>query len=343
MNALSEHEQFRYKQHIKLANISHAGQMKLKNARVLCIGAGGLGSPLLLYLAAAGVGTLGIVDNDDIQLHNLQRQILYQQQHIGQKKVAIAQQQLTALNEHVNIITYPEKLNLTNALDIISQYDIIADCSDNFTTRYLVNDACFQLNKPYVYASILEFTGQCSVFLGKSSPCFRCVFPEPSSAMSCQDMGVLGVLPGLLGTIQATEIMKWILSLGDLLAGRLLTIDALKMQFSEYQFTKNPDCDLCAGRTISSYEITAEELKPLLENDEILLLDVRTALERQQFHIGGVWIPLNELAYRTQELDKTKPIVAYCKSGVRSMEAVKILLAAGFASVKNLTNGLSGY
>jgi adenylyltransferase/sulfurtransferase len=201
---------------------------------------------LLLYLTAAGIGTIGIIDNDVVEVSNLQRQILYQTTHISYKKAFIAKQQLTALNPHIDIYVYIERFALKNAHELINQYDIVADCSDNFTTRYLINDTCYALNKPYAFASIAQFSGQCSLFIGKDSPCLRCLFPsQPMAVPDCREGGVLGVLPGLLGIMQATEIIKWILKLNDTLAGHLLTIDILKMQFSKLQLIKNPECPLC--------------------------------------------------------------------------------------------------
>jgi adenylyltransferase/sulfurtransferase len=237
-----------------LEEVGFAGQLKLKNARVLCIGAGGLGSPLLLYLTAAGVGTIGIVDDDKVELSNLQRQILYQEAHLSQQKVLIAKQQLMALNSNTHITVYPERFNADNAESIVSQYDIIADCSDNFLTRYLVNDIAFSLNKPYVFASVTQFTGQCAIFLGQKSPCFRCLFPvAPPADISppCMSSGVLGVLPGLLGTLQATEILKWLLGLDNSLAGNLLTIDLLTMKFETLRFQRNTECTLCTQQEVA--------------------------------------------------------------------------------------------
>lgn len=246
MTYLTEHEKTRFKHHLKISEIGENGQVKLKNSRVLCIGAGGLGSPLLLYLAASGIGTIGIADDDIVQLDNLHRQVLYNHKHINHKKIDIAQDHLQLLNENINIIKYPMKICSNNAADLFNQYDIIADCSDNFITRYLVSEVCFKLNKPYVYASVLKFKGQCSTFLGNDTPCFRCLYPNREQVISLNENGVLGMLPGILGTIQATEIIKWILEFGELLTGRLLTVDVLKMQFREFGYSKNPECRVCA-------------------------------------------------------------------------------------------------
>jgi len=353
---LSAAELSRYAKHIKLAHIGLDGQIKLKQARVLCVGAGGLGSPLLLYLAAAGVGTIGIVDDDVVQLDNLQRQILYQSNHVDVKKVLQAKNQLNALNPHIHIEIYPQRLTLANAAELITQYDIVADCSDNFATRYLVNDVCFYLKKPFVSASISQFEGQCTFFLGSEAPCYRCLFPAlpaMQTMVDCATAGVLGVLPGILGTIQATEILKWILQIGDLLTGRLLMIDALKMQFREIQFQKNPECELCVYKKPldllalpescdSLNGISVQELKAWFDsNKDIQLLDVRTAQENEMNNIGGILIPLSELSHRLNELNTQKPIVVYCQSGKRSLQALKILSERDFKSIRYLQGGLN--
>lgn len=247
---ISSDEIERYAQQIKLESIGLSGQKKLKRAKVLCVGAGGLGSSLLMYLAAAGVGTIGIVDDDVIELNNLQRQILYRSSSINEYKVTYAKQQLIDMNPHVDIHIYPEKLTLTNAQRIIEQYDIIADCSDNFATRYLINDVCFYANKPYVFASVSKFQGQCAVFLRENHACFRCIFPDiPLNNVfaDCNNTGVLGTLPGILGTMQATEIIKWLLNTGELLIDSLLVIDILNMSFKKYRLVKNVACRLCVN------------------------------------------------------------------------------------------------
>lgn len=248
---LTGEERLRYAQQLNLSEIGTAGQQKLKSARVLCVGAGGLGSPLLLYLAAAGVGTIGIIDADHIELSNLHRQVLYQTADIGMSKAVLAQQQLLALNPQLSIHAYAESLSVSNAHTLIQAYDIVADCTDNFSTRYVINDICYSLNMPWVFASVAQFSGQCSVFLGASSACFRCLFPtipahNPFS--NCNADGVIGVIPGLLGMIQATEILKWILKIGKLLVNRLLVIDSLNMDFQHYDLVKNPSCRLCMLR-----------------------------------------------------------------------------------------------
>lgn len=244
---LSSEELKRYDQQIKLLQIGTSGQLKLKNARVLCVGTGGLGSALTFYLAAAGVGTIGLIDPDQVDLSNLHRQILFTTTDVGCDKTIAAKKTLHALNQHIDIHTYTEKLNTDNANTLIRQYDIIADCCDNFTTRYLINDTCYHLNKPYVFASVGSFAGQCSLFAGRETPCFRCIFPQDDiqkNIPTCHEGGVLGVLPGLLGVIQATEIIKWITQYRDTLKGYLLIIDILKMNFKKIIISKNPHCPL---------------------------------------------------------------------------------------------------
>lgn len=361
---LTPNELKRYARQITLSSIGIEGQLKLKQARVLCVGAGGLGTPLLLYLAAAGVGTIGIVEDDQIDMSNLPRQILYHDEHIGRSKGEVAQQQLRLINPHLTLQTYFTRLDVHNALDIIHSYDIVADCSDNFFTRYVVNDSCFKAQKPYVTASISKFEGQCAMFLGTQGPCLRCLFPVPpseDSLLNCEEGGVLGVLPGLLGMIQATEIMKWILQLGELLVGKVLMVNALRMQFREFQLSPNPDCEGCAHyrmmepvnvpyadlrsqKKMNEYTISVEELKEALErNEDIQLIDVRTPEKHQAFNIGGKLIPLDDLGQHLHEVDANKLIVTYCTSGGRSMRALQFLLDAGFTSVKSLEGGMTAW
>lgn len=350
----------RYAQQLKLQNIGLEGQLKLKKSRVLCIGAGGLGSSVLLYLAASGVGVIGIVDDDQVELSNLQRQILYQHQHIGSQKSQVAKKQLEALNPSILVVAYDARLDLSNASNIIAQYDIVVDCSDNFYTHYLINDVCFYLNKPYIFASISKFKGQCAFFFRKDKPCFRCLFPISSTKNAlpdCAEDGVLGVLPGLLGTIQATEVIKWILELNDSLLGYLLVVDVLKMQFQKFNLTHNPDCDLCVHKKSTEFllktyhdsiddfsenVILASELREKLKNkQDFLLLDVRTAVENLAYNLGGLLIPIDQLADRLSELDSCEKIIVYCQSGKRSMEAVRILRSANFKFVKHLQGGVN--
>lgn len=357
-NFLSADEIIRYAQQIKLSEIGLEGQKKLKQARVLCIGLGGLGSPLLLYLAAAGVGKLGIIDHDQVELTNLHRQILYRTQDLNQSKAILAKQHLLALNPDIEVQAYPQKLTQNNVEALINQYDIIADGSDNFMTRYLIHDSCFKFNKPYVYASAGQFQGYCALFHANSeSPCLHCLFPKTTSDINvnCATDGVLGVLPGLLGILQATEIIKWIVKLGTGLAKRLLTVNLLTMSFKEIHLRKNPDCQLCVYRefvhepipdivsaetiSLKDYAISAQQLIHLLQKNNTSLVDVRSAAEHTDKNIGGQLIPLIELPDRLNELNLKHTIILYCHSGNRSLAAVKLLLAAGFTSVKYLQNG----
>lgn len=339
----------RYAHQIKLSEIGLEGQMILKNTRVLCVGAGGLASPLLLYLAAAGVGTIGIVDDDKVEVSNLQRQILYTTENIGTKKISNAKQHLTALNPHINVTMHDTRLHSTNAEDLIAQYDIVADCSDNFATRYLINDTCFQLNKPFVFASIYQFSGQCALFSRKHKMCFRCLFPalpKSQELPNCDLGGVLGVLPGLLGTIQATEILKYVLNIGESLLGRLLYIDILKMSFTTFTLSPNPECELCHHGIAndSPDEISVYELQKKLDAEEnIFLLDVRTAEEHCLYNIGGTLIPLDQLLERLHELNRHDDIVVYCHLGQRSLSAALLLKKANFHSVRSLAGGLKSW
>lgn len=358
-HSLSTDELIRYSQQIKLDEIGFQGQEKLKNARVLCVGLGGLGSPLLLYLAAAGVGTLGIVDDDVVELSNLQRQILYRLPQVALQKTVAASATLLALNPSIQVNTYSEKLTENSAAKLISQYDIIADGSDNFYTRYLIHDVCFELDKPYVYASASQFQGHCSIFYGSKGPCFRCLFPMPPSSdtiPNCDTGGVLGVLPGLLGIIQAAEIIKWILKIGNSLEKRLLLIDLLKMTFKEVHLSQNPDCKLCVHHQpltipinpincqhsidFKKHAITSEQLSEFFQHDSTMLIDVRTAKEHEIQNIGGKLLPLTELPRRLSELKRNYNIILYCQSGKRSLLALNILLEAGFTSVNYLIGGL---
>lgn len=352
---LSSDELDRYSQQIKLREIGLSGQEKLKNARVLCVGLGGLGSSLLLYLAAAGVGRLGLVDADTIELSNLQRQVLYRFPQVSLAKTASAAEQILALNSDIQVDTYYEKFTEKNATPLINQYDIVADGSDNFLTNYLIHDVCFKQQKPYVYASASKFQGYCSLFRGNEGPCLRCLFPtppDPKLIPSCEAGGVLGVVPGLLGTIQATEIIKWIVEIGDLLEKRLLMVDLLKMTFKEIQLFQNPDCPLCIHQqpldkltypsTLESYSITSEDMLRLLKHPTVTLIDVRSAEEHQAKNIGGKLLPLSELPGRLKELNPHHTLILYCHSGRRSILALNILLEAGFSSVKYLINGIRG-
>src|SRR3954468_19636576 len=363
---LSNDEILRYSRHLIMPEVGMEGQLKLKAARVLCIGAGGLGSPLALYLGAAGVGTIGVVDFDVVDYTNLQRQIIHTTADVGKKKLDSAAEKLKAINPFLNIKKFDTRLSSDNALELFKDFDIIADGTDNFPTRYLVNDACVLTGKPNVYASIFRFEGQASIFATKDSPCYRCLYPEPpppGMVPSCAEGGVLGVLPGLLGLIQATETIKLILKAGDPLIGRLLLVDALGMKFRELRLRKNPDCPVCGpNRTITELidyqefcgirgeeapvsanvpEIQPEELKRRLDSGEdIFVLDVREPHEYQICNLNGYLIPLGDLPKRMNELDSSREIVAHCRSGVRSGKAVDFLRQAGFRKVKNLSGGI---
>ncbi len=364
--ALSNDEILRYSRHLIMPEVGMEGQQKLKAARVLCIGAGGLGSPLALYLGAAGVGTLGIVDFDVVDYTNLQRQIIHSTADVGRNKLDSAAEKLKAINPFLNIRKFETRLTSENALELFRDFDIIADGTDNFPTRYLVNDACVLSGKPNVYGSIFRFEGQASVFATKDGPCYRCLYsdpPPPGLVPSCAEGGVLGILPGLVGVIQATEVIKLILGKGDPLIGRLLLIDALGMKFRELKLRKNPDCPACGThRTITKLidynefcgirgeekpvdagipEIQVEELKRRLDaGDDLFVLDVREPHEYQICNINGHLIPLGDLPKRVNELDSSREIVAHCRSGVRSAKAVAFLQQSGFKKVHNLAGGI---
>jgi sulfur-carrier protein adenylyltransferase/sulfurtransferase len=365
--SLNKEEILRYSRHLIMPEVAMEGQQKLKAARVLCVGTGGLGSPLALYLAAAGVGTLGIVDFDVVDYTNLQRQVIHHTKDVGRRKLDSASEKIAALNPFVDIKRFDTMLTSANAVEIFKDFDIIADGTDNFATRYLVNDACILSGKPNVYASIFRFEGQASVFGVEDGPCYRCLYPEPPPpglVPSCAEGGVLGVLPGLLGIIQATEVIKLILGSGDPLVGRLLLVDALGMKFSELKIRKDPDCPVCgANPTVKELidyeqfcgvrgeeqsvaagasEITPIELKKRLDSGEdIFILDVREPHEYEICNLQGHLIPLGELPKRVQELDPNREIVAHCKGGVRSAKAVAFLQEAGFKNVVNLSGGIS--
>jgi adenylyltransferase/sulfurtransferase len=363
---LSNDEILRYSRHLIMPEVGMVGQQKLKAAKVLCIGAGGLGSPLALYLTAAGVGTLGIVDFDVVDYTNLQRQIIHTTDDVGRKKLDSAADKLKAINPFLNLRTFETKLTSANALDLFREFDIIADGTDNFPTRYLVNDACVLTGKPNVYGSIFRFEGQASVFATEEGPCYRCLYPEPPPpglVPSCAEGGVLGILPGLIGVIQATETIKLILGQGDSLAGRLLLVDALGMKFRELKLRKNPECPACGkNRTITKlidYEefcgirgqeepagndvpaVTVQELKKKLDaKADIFILDVREPHEYQICNLKGYLIPVGDLPKRVNELDSSREIIAHCRSGVRSAKAVNFLRRSGFKKVYNLTGGI---
>lgn len=355
----------RYARHLVLPGVGKEGQQKLKTARVLVVGAGGLGSPAALYLAAAGVGTLGILDSDAVDVSNLQRQILHSTSSVGVSKVVSAKDRLNAHNPHVSVVTHNIRLRSDNAMETLNDYNIIIDGSDNFPTRYLINDACVLLKKPMVYGSIFRFEGQVTVFYPPDGPCYRCAYPEPPPphlVQDCADAGVLGVLPGIIGTLQATEAIKLIVGSGRPLIGRLMMVDALEMQFREIQVKRNAQCPVCGNHPtvtkLIDYEefcagkrkaptagsITVEELRQRLErNNNVFILDVRDHEEFRIANIGGYLIPLSELPARIDELDPLREIVVVCHHGTRSAYAVAYLRQMGFSNVKNLVGGIDAW
>jgi adenylyltransferase/sulfurtransferase len=380
---LSNEEISRYSRHLILPEVGMEGQQKLKAAKVLCVGTGGLGAPLALYLAAAGIGTLGLVDFDTVDASNLQRQIIHSTATVGMLKVDSAEKMLKGLNPFMNVVKHNTMLTSANALEIFKDYDVIADGTDNFQTRYLVNDACVLLGKPNAYGSIFRFEGQASVFATEEGPCYRCLYPEPPPpglVPSCAEGGVLGILPGLVGVIQATEVIKLILGIGDSLAGRLLLVDALGMNFRTLKLRKNPECPACGTHEIkelidydqfcgiekpksagplevSSHgdtpqgvpivdgipQVSVEQYKARLDaGDAPFLLDVREPHEYQIVNLGAPLIPLGEVEKRASELaaHKNDEVVVHCKSGGRSQKAALMLKNAGFTHVSNLAGGI---
>ena len=373
---LTREELTRYARHVILPDVGIDGQRRLKAARVVCVGAGGLGSPAALYLAAAGVGTLGIVDCDDVDASNLQRQILHDTAGMGRPKVESARDRLKAINPNVSVEMHHVRLTSANALGILERYDVVLDGADNFPTRYLVNDACVLLGKPNAFGAIFRFEGQASVFAAKNGPCYRCIYPEPPPpglVPSCAEAGVFGVLPGIVGTIQATETIKLILGVGETLVGRLLVYDAMRMAFRELKVPKDRDCPVCGThptvRELIDYEafcglkpaepqpaepagpaelgalspiITVDELKARWDRgDRPFLLDVREVVEHQLVRLeGDVLIPLGELVARQQELDPDREIVVYCHHGNRSGRATAYLRHNGFTHARNLRGGI---
>jgi len=356
-------ELLRYSRHLTLPEVGVAGQERLRAARVLLIGAGGLGSPAAMYLAAAGVGTIGLVEFDRVELSNLQRQLLHGTAAVGQSKLESARARLADLNPHVRVEGYPTALTAANAMEILAPWDLVVDGSDNFPTRYLVNDACILLKKSYVYGSIFRFDGQLSVFGTPGGPCYRCLFaepPEPGLVPSCAEAGVLGVLPGVIGSLQALEAIKLILGVGEPMVGRLLLFDALSLRFRELAIRRDPGCAVCGDAPtvtrLIDYEafcgvgapaalasdLTPAELHTLLGADAPpLLIDVREAWEFELARIpGSSLIPLHELPARIPGIDSRRPIVTICHHGLRSRTAQQLLQAAGFHDVRNLAGGI---
>jgi sulfur-carrier protein adenylyltransferase/sulfurtransferase len=369
---LSNEELARYSRHITLPEVGVEGQRKLKAARVLCVGAGGLGSPLAFYLAAAGIGTLGLVDFDVVDSSNLQRQIIHSTRDVGRKKLDSAAEKLSALNPALKIVKHETMLSSANAMEILRDYDIVADGTDNFPTRYLVNDACVLLGKPNVYGSIFRFEGQASVFATENGPCYRCLYPEPPPpglVPSCAEGGVLGILPGLVGVIQATEVIKLILGQGEPLIGRLLLVDSLGMRFRELKLRKNPECPVCgehpAVTELIDYhqfcgvappapqeqavkngipQMSVQELKQRRDSgDDIFILDVREPFEYQIANIGGTLIPMNQVPGRLSEIDRSREIVVHCAVGGRSQRVAEFLKQNGYEKVSNLAGGIKAW
>jgi adenylyltransferase/sulfurtransferase len=365
--SLSQHEVARYSRHLIMPEVGMEGQKRLKAASILLIGAGGLGSPLALYLAAAGVGRIGLVDFDVVDFSNLQRQVLHGTPDVGRSKLQSARDRLKAINPEVTVDLFETRLTSENALRICDPYDLVIDGTDNFPTRYLVNDICVLLGKPNVYGSLFRFDGQASVFYPPHGPCYRCLYPEPpppGEVPSCAEGGVLGILPGLIGCIQATEAVKLILGKGEPLIGRLVLYDALAMKFREFKVRRNPRCPLCGDHpTITKLidyeefcgvrgqevpaaavdgETTVEELKARLDRgDKLVVLDVRNLEEIQICRIPGtVVIPLPELPHRLRELDPQREMVVHCKSGMRSAKAIAFLKQQGFTKLRNLKGGI---
>ena len=359
----------RYSRHLTLPEVGVEGQLRLRGSSAIVVGAGGLGSPLGIYLAAAGVGRIGIVDFDVVETSNLQRQVLYSTQDVGRPKIELAQERLQAINPHVKVEPHAERLTAENALELLAPYDLVIDGTDNFPTRYLVNDACVLLGKPNVYGSIFRFEGQASVFWARKGPCYRCLYPEPpapGAVPNCAEGGVLGVLPGVIGCVQATEAIKLLLDRGESLIGRLLLFDALEMRFRELQLRKDPRCPVCGEhptiRELVDHDVVcdlAPEVPPTSPDGHLdvrslkqrqdagerpLLVDVRTPQEWQICRLeGALLIPLQELPSRLDDLDRRHEIVVYCHVGVRSAMAVSFLRKHGFERARNLEGGIDAW
>jgi molybdopterin/thiamine biosynthesis adenylyltransferase/rhodanese-related sulfurtransferase len=360
---MTKDEQLRYSRHMIMPEVGPEGQQRLNQARVLCIGAGGLGSPAALYLAAAGIGKLGLVDFDDVDLSNLQRQILHGTKDVGRKKLDSARDRLRDVNPSIEIETHECRFASANAMEIVSRYDLVVDGSDNFPTRYLSNDVCVFAKKPNVYGSVFRFDGQTTVFAPHlGGPCYRCLFPEPpppGSVPNCAQAGVLGVLPGIVGTIQANEAIKLILGVGEPLIGRLLYFDALKMKFREFNLRRDPQCPVCGdsptitkpidyeqfcGASMSEIPtVSVRELKQRIDaHENFQLVDVREPFEHDLASINGArLIPLGELSDRLNELDRGQLTIVHCHSGQRSAQAVRLMREAGFENVFNLEGGIA--
>ncbi|MER3602385.1 MAG: molybdenum cofactor biosynthesis protein MoeB [Nitrososphaerota archaeon] len=367
-HGFTQEELVRYSRHLLMPEVGLEGQRRLKQARVLVVGMGGLGNPASIFLAAAGVGTIGIADFDKVERSNLQRQVLYSERDLGRSKLDVAEERLRAINPHVEVRRHAVKLDSSNALDVLRDYDVVIDGTDNFPTRYLLNDACALLGKPDVYASIFRFEGQASVFDAKRGPCYRCLYPlppPPGLVPSCAEGGVLGVLPGIMGSLQALEAIKLILGKGEPLIGRLLYFDGLKLRFHEFAVPKDPNCPVCGHnptiRQLIDYEdfcrtseqalleqgmeVEPQELRRWLqEGRDLVLLDVREPFEYELGALpNAVLIPLRELAARANELDTARTIVVYCHMGERSAMALQLLRSLGFRRVKHLRGGIDAW
>ncbi len=359
---LTDSERSRYARHLVLPEIGEAGQRKLRSASVFIVGAGGLGSPVAMYLAAAGVGRIGLADFDRVDSSNLQRQILYGESSVGKRKLDAARERLSDLNPHVRVETFNEALTSRNALQLLEPYDVVVDGTDNFPTRYLVNDACALLGKPNIYGSVYRFEGQASVFDARRGPCYRCLYPEPPPAHlvpSCAEGGVLGVLPGIIGTIQAAEAIKLIADVGEPLIGRLLMFDALAMSFRTVRLAKNAECRLCGPKRtirelidyeefcnpVNELDITASELSERISRgDKMVLVDVREPHEWDGGHLElAMHIPLQQVPARANEIPADEEIVMICRSGGRSARAQQVLMSNGYKKVKNLVGGMLGW
>ena len=376
LTELSPKELSRYARHLSLPEVGRQGQTRLKNSRVLIVGVGGLGSPVALYLAAAGVGTLGLVDFDEVDITNLQRQILHGTEEIGKPKLESAKKRISSVNPNVQIVKHSCRLDSHNALEILENYDVVVDGTDNFPTRYLVNDACVLLGKPNVYGSIFRWEGQVSVFAKDGGPCYRCLFrepPPPGLVPNCAEAGVLGVLPGVVGSLQALEVIKLILDEGDSLVGRLLIFDALELKWREVKLKRNPDCPVCGDeptqKELIDYDVFCGlqgeqsedprdslkrfcEMEPSQLKDQLgsnnppFVLDVRESFEWDIVNLGdfgSYLIPLGELDQRIDEIPDDREIVVHCRSGVRSAKAANILADNGFSGLHNLSGGILGW
>jgi sulfur-carrier protein adenylyltransferase/sulfurtransferase len=368
--SLTPDEIRRYSRHLIIPDVAMDGQKRLKNAKVLCVGAGGLGSPALMYLAAAGVGTLGIIDFDVVDESNLQRQVIHGQSDVGRSKAESARDSVREINPLIQVNLHETRLDSSNAMQIFGDYDLVVDGTDNFATRYLVNDACVLLGIPYVWGSIYRFDGQASVFWAEHGPCYRCLYPEPpppGMVPSCAEGGVLGVLCASVGSIQVTEAIKVLTGIGDPLVGRLMIYDALEMTYRSVKVRKDPECPLCgknptitelidyeavcgtvseeAQQAAAGSTITAAELKALMdEGSEFMLVDVREPAEWEIVRLpGAVLIPKGDLPSKLAELPQNRPVIAYCKTGVRSAEALALLKNAGFADAKHVQGGISAW